>query len=37
MDVSRNLGIMGSNPTWVTTMIPDMTPVLLGSRKWTRQ
>ena len=26
-------GIVGSNPTRVTTMIPDMTPVLVGSRK----
>ena len=32
----RNFGIMGSNPTRVTTMIPHMTPVLVGSRKRTR-
>ena len=32
----RNLEIVGSNPTWVTTMIPHMTIVLVGSRKRTR-
>ena len=31
----RNLAIMGSNPTWVTTMILQMTPVLVAYRKWT--
>ena len=28
-------GIVGSNRTRVTTMIPHTTPVLVGSRKWT--
>ena len=31
--LSRNLGIVGSNPTRVTAMFPHMTPVLVGSRK----
>ena len=31
-----NLGVVGSNPTWATTMIPHMTPGLVGSRKRTR-
>ena len=35
----RNLGILGSNPIWdkTMTMIPHMKPVLVGSRKRTRQ
>ena len=27
----------GFDPTRVTTKIPQMTPVLVGSRKWTRE
>ena len=33
----RNLGIVGSNLTWVTTTILHMTPVLVGYRKRTRE
>ena len=29
------LGIVGSDPTWVTTMINNMTPKLVGSKKGT--
>ena len=32
----RNLRIVGSNPTRITTMIPHIPPVLVGSRKRTR-
>jgi hypothetical protein len=35
--LSRNLGIVGSNPTRVTTMIPHMAPVLVGPRKRTQE
>ena len=35
--LSCNLGIVGSNTTRVTTMIPQMTPVLVGSRKLTQE
>ena len=37
VSLPRNLGIVGSNPTRVTTMIPHIMPVPVGSRKRTRE